>query len=62
MTHVEQYFERGYIISKLPDNLLSKLWAEIYTTDWLQDPEGVYKGKPSWYTTKKYNIEEDIRV
>jgi hypothetical protein len=59
MTHVEQYFERGYIISKLPDNLLSKLWAEIYTTDWLQDPEGVYKGKPSWYNTKKYNIEED---
>lgn len=53
------YFERGYITTQLPDHLMSRLWAEIYMTEWVADTDNVYKAKPNWYTTKKYDIEED---
>jgi hypothetical protein len=60
MINIEDYFEKGVAISRLPDTILSKLWREVYTTEWVADSEGVYKQKPLWYSrTKKYNIEED---
>lgn len=62
MLHNDQlvsYFEQGYISTQLTDQLLSRLWAEIYMTEWVSDIDQVYKAKPIWYTTKKYDIEED---
>lgn len=60
MINIEDYFEKGYSITRVPENLLAKFWMEIYTTTWVTDPESVYKSKPDWYSNvKKYNLDED---
>lgn len=44
------YYDQGYFLTRLPDNILSLLWKEIYTTEWVADTaEGIYTQIPSWY-------------
>jgi hypothetical protein len=59
LTQEEQYYENGYFVGKLPKELQSLIWNEIYSTDWINDNvENIYKSIPSWYErTKKYNLD-----
>lgn len=61
MINIEDYFEKGYVVTHVPDELLSKFWREIYTTEWVEDETKVYKSHPSWYTVnidKQYDNRE----
>ena len=50
MIKLEDYFEKGYSITSVPANIMSKLWMEIYSVEWLPSSSSVYKSTPAWYT------------
>lgn len=62
MSQLEDYFERGYIVSKVSQDIISRLWTEIYLADWIKDPENRYKEKPSWYYVKNYINDVHLRT
>lgn len=46
----EQYYEKGYIKTKIHPLLKARLWNEVYNTEWTPDDiENLYKQVPSWY-------------
>lgn len=60
MTLEEQYYDKGYFVSKLPAPLLAYLWNEVYSTEWVDDKkENIYKQVPSWYISElDHNVGE----
>ena len=42
------YYEKGFIITKIPEDLLLFFWAEIYTTNWIKS-KSVFQTVPDWY-------------
>lgn len=59
MINIEDYFEKGYSISRVPADLLPKLWMEIYGVEWVVDKNNIYKSTPEWYTPSK--IYQDLK-
>lgn len=57
MQELINYYEKGYIVTSLPEIIQTQLWNEIYSTDWEVDVDKVYKEKPVWYTAKKDLIQ-----
>lgn len=59
MINIEDYFEKGYVVSQVPTDILQKLWFEIHMTEWIDDTSGTYKQTPSWYIREKqYDYQE----
>jgi hypothetical protein len=60
MINLEDYFEKGYSITAVPNDIMPLLWMEIYGSEWVTDASNIYKSTPAWYTpTKIYDLEED---
>ena len=49
MINIEDYFEKGFIVTTVPENLISKFWFEIYSSNWVDDDDATYKKIPDWY-------------
>ena len=47
MIDLEDYFEKGYHVTKLPEEFVTRLWRFIYTTEWIEHGRE-YKQVPSW--------------
>ena len=47
MMDIEDYFEKGYFVTELPKEFVTRLWQFIYTTNWIEH-DGEYKQIPSW--------------
>jgi Rps23 Pro-64 3,4-dihydroxylase Tpa1-like proline 4-hydroxylase len=59
-----QYFNDGYILTELPQDLISKFWYEIHTTNWIKS-KSFYNDVPEWYAenNKYINIQgEDAHL
>jgi hypothetical protein len=62
MINLEDYFEKGYVVTTIPQDIMPLLWMEVYGTDWVPDNPNMYntyKSIPSWYTLTKGNVQED---
>jgi hypothetical protein len=53
MINLEDYFEKGYSITAVPNDIMPLLWMEIYGSEWITDVSNVYKSTPAWYTPTK---------
>jgi hypothetical protein len=42
------YYEKGFVNTKIPDELMSDFWMQIYTTEWIKS-KSVFKTVPDWY-------------
>jgi hypothetical protein len=55
LTQEELYYDKGYFVSKISNEISALLWNEIYTTEWVADRvENIYKQIPSWYLVSDY--------
>lgn len=50
---VEDYWEKGFILTKTPNNIHKRLWNEINATKWIASNNNTYKKVPDWYTEIK---------
>ena len=57
MINIEDYFEKGFVVTTVPEDLISRFWFEIYSSNWIDDGDKTYKKIPDWY---KLNENEDI--
>jgi hypothetical protein len=46
---IEEYFEKGFVVTKTPDHIHKMLWDEINNTNWIESKLGRYKKVPDWY-------------
>lgn len=55
----ELYYDQGFFISNISQDINALLWNEVYTTEWVCDTEdNIYKQIPSWYKgSKKYYLD-----
>jgi hypothetical protein len=61
MINLENYFEKGFDITQLTPDFVTKLWQIVYTTEWINDESG-YKAKPDWYQTKDISNVNNSRI
>jgi hypothetical protein len=45
----QDYFERGYFITTIPDYMQPKLWQLVYTTDWVEKNDCTHLQYPTKY-------------
>jgi hypothetical protein len=57
MINIEDYFEKGFVVTTVPEDLISRFWFEIYSSNWIDDGDKTYKKIPDWY---KLTENEDI--
>jgi hypothetical protein len=57
MINIEDYFEKGFVVTTVPEDLISRFWFEIYSSNWIDDDDKTYKKIPDWY---KLTENEDI--
>jgi hypothetical protein len=57
MINIEDYFEKGFVVTTVPEDLISRFWFEIYSSNWVDDGDKTYKKIPDWY---KLTENEDI--
>jgi len=50
--NLENYFDKGFDLFKLPDNIIKKLWLILQDTKWIRDPDNTYKSIPIWYNSE----------
>ena len=50
---IEDYFEKGYIITETPPTIQEKLWDEVRNTKWVKGKFNNYKQVPKWYQEQK---------
>lgn len=50
---IEDYFEKGFVVTKTPDEIHSRLWNEVKSTNWVEATGNTYKKIPDWYVQKK---------
>jgi hypothetical protein len=58
-----EYFEKGYVVSNIPQSMLSAFWYIIHSTEWVNSTS-VFKEVPSWYVEGKpvdSNKEDSIQ-
>lgn len=61
MLDIEDYFEKGFTLTSIPQDILPEFWMEIYSTEWVTDTSATYKTLPSWYNVKKIYSDNQIR-
>lgn len=55
---IDQYFDKGFIVTKIPQNLMSKFWDEVNNTKWVDAKLTTYKKVPDWYhENKKHYVD-----
>ena len=51
---LEEYFEKGFVVTKTPEAIQERLWEEIRNTNWVPGAgQNTYKTIPDWYVQKK---------
>lgn len=58
MISLENYFEKGFEVTHLNPELVTKLWQIVYTTDWIKGDQSVHKSIPSWCQTQEIKYTE----
>jgi hypothetical protein len=61
MINIEDYFEKGFVVTTVPENLISRFWFEIYSSNWVDDSEATYKKIPDWYKLPEFGNENESR-
>jgi hypothetical protein len=61
MINIEDYFEKGFVVTTVPENLVSRFWFEIYSSNWVDDSEATYKKIPDWYKLTEFGNENEPR-
>jgi len=46
---MEDYFDKGFIHTKIPDNIYPQLWDTVNNTNWVDAAKSSYKKRPDWY-------------
>lgn len=46
---IEEYFDKGFVVTKIPSHIHEKLWNQIHTTNWINAKNSTYKKIPDWY-------------
>ena len=46
---IEEYFDKGFVVTKIPSNIHEKLWEEVRNTKWIDAKKTTYKKIPEWY-------------
>jgi hypothetical protein len=55
---IEEYFDKGFVVTKIPPHIHEKLWREIENTKWVDAKNTTYKKIPDWYhENKKYYVD-----
>lgn len=45
------FFDTGYFVGTIDPYVMKALWREIEITNWIEDPDNIYKKIPHWYCT-----------
>jgi hypothetical protein len=61
MIDLVNYFDKGFDVTKLAPDTVTKLWQIVYTTEWTNDESG-YKAKPDWYQAKDISNVNNSRI
>jgi hypothetical protein len=55
---MEEYFDKGFIHTTIPEKIYSKLWDHVNNTNWVDATLTTYKKRPDWYhENKKYYLD-----
>jgi hypothetical protein len=46
---IEEYFDKGFVVTKIPSHIHQKLWNQVHTTNWIDAKKTTYKKVPDWY-------------
>lgn len=46
---IEEYFDKGFVVTKIPPNIHKRLWKEVHDTNWIDAKKSTYKKVPDWY-------------
>jgi hypothetical protein len=46
---IEEYFDKGFVVTKIPPQIYEKLWEQVRTTNWIDAKKSTYKKVPDWY-------------
>lgn len=46
---IEEYFDKGFIVTKIPPQIYDKLWDQVNNTNWIDAKNSTYKKVPDWY-------------
>ena len=49
------YYEKGFVITKIPEELLLFFWSEIYTTNWIKS-KSCFQTVPDWYIENQQSV------
>lgn len=50
---IEDYFEKGFVVTQTPTEIHKRLWDEVNNTNWVSSEGNTYKKIPDWYVQKK---------
>jgi hypothetical protein len=46
---IEEYFDKGFVVTKIPPHIHEKLWEQVRSTNWIDAKKSTYKKIPDWY-------------
>lgn len=46
---IEEYFDKGFVVTKIPSEIHAKLWDQVNNTNWIDAKKSTYKKVPDWY-------------
>jgi hypothetical protein len=50
---IEEYFDKGFVVTETPKDIHARLWDEVNNTNWVPGVGNTYKMIPDWYQQKK---------
>ena len=50
---LEEYFDKGFVVTDTPKDIHTRLWEEINRTNWVPGRGTTYKTIPDWYEQKE---------
>jgi hypothetical protein len=50
---LEDYFDKGFVVTHTPQHIHNRLWEEINRTNWVPGKGTTYKTIPDWYVQKE---------
>jgi hypothetical protein len=55
---IEEYFDKGFVVTKIPPEIHAKLWDQVHNTNWIDAEKSTYKKVPDWYhENEKYYVD-----
>lgn len=55
---IDEYFDKGFVVTKIPEHLMSKFWDQVNNTNWVDAKLTTYKKVPDWYhENKKHYVD-----